>query len=35
VSTLELPDDVKQDLMQLTPSDYIGLAESLTHTWGK
>ena len=35
VSTLELPEDVKQDLMQLTPSGYVGLAESLTDTWGK
>ena len=35
VSTLELPKDVKQDLMQLTPSGYVGLAESLTDTWGK
>ena len=35
VSTLELPDDVKQELMRLTPSSYIGLAESLTKTWGK
>jgi len=35
VSTLELPDDVKQELMQLTPSGYVGLAESLTQTWGK
>ena len=35
VSTLELPDDVKQGLMQLTPSGYVGLAESLTDTWGK
>jgi len=35
VSTLELPDDVKQELMQLTPSGYIGLAESLTQNWGK
>jgi len=26
VSTLELPEDVKQDLMQLTPSGYVGLA---------
>jgi adenylosuccinate lyase len=35
VSTLELPEDVKQDLMQLTPSGYVGLAEPLTDTWGK
>jgi adenylosuccinate lyase len=35
VSTLELPEDVKQDLIQLTPSGYVGLAESLTDTWGK
>ena len=35
VSTLELPDDVKQELMQLTPSGYVGLAESLTQSWGK
>ena len=35
VSTLELPDDVKQKLMQLTPSGYVGLAESLTQSWGK
>ena len=35
VSTLELPEDVKQDLMQLTPSGYVGLAESMTDTWGK
>ena len=35
VSTLELPEDVKQDLMQLTPPGYVGLAESLTDTWGK
>ena len=35
VSTLELPDDVKQELMQLTPSGYVGLAESLTQNWGK
>ena len=35
VSTLELPEDVKRDLMQLTPSGYVGLAESLTDTWGK
>jgi adenylosuccinate lyase len=35
VSTLELPDDVKQELMQLTPSGYIGLAETLTQNWGK
>jgi adenylosuccinate lyase len=35
VSTLELPEDIKQDLMQLTPSGYVGLAESLTDTWGK
>lgn len=35
VSILELPEDVKQDLMQLTPSGYVGLAESLTDTWGK
>lgn len=35
ISTLELPEDVKQDLMQLTPSGYVGLAESLTDTWGK
>jgi len=35
VSTLELPDDVKLELMQLTPSGYVGLAESLTQNWGK
>ena len=35
VSTLELPDDVKRELMQLTPSGYVGLAESLTQSWGK
>ena len=35
VSTLELPADVKQELMQLTPSGYVGLAESLTQNWGK
>ncbi len=35
VSTLELPDDVKQELMQLTPSGYVGLAEFLTQSWGK
>ena len=35
VSTLELPDDVKQELMQLTPSGYVGLAETLTRSWGK
>ena len=35
VSTLELPDDVKHELMQLTPSGYVGLAESLTQNWGK
>jgi adenylosuccinate lyase len=35
VSTLELPDDVKLELMQLTPSGYVGLAESLTHNRGK
>ena len=35
VSTLELPDDVKKELLQLTPSGYVGLAESLTQSWGK
>ena len=35
VSTLELPDDVKQELMQLTPAGYVGLAASLTQSWGK
>ena len=35
VSTLELPDDVKRELMELTPSGYVGLAESLTQNWGK
>ena len=35
LSTLKLPDDVKQELMQLTPSGYVGLAESLTQSWGK
>jgi adenylosuccinate lyase len=35
VSTLELPDDVKQELMRLTPSGYVGLAETLTRSWGK
>jgi len=35
VSTLELPDDVKKELLLLTPSGYVGLAESLTQSWGK
>ena len=35
VSTLELPDDAKKELLQLTPSGYVGLAESLTQSWGK
>ncbi len=29
IHTLELPDDVKEQLLQLTPSNYIGLAETL------
>lgn len=34
VASLELPEDVKRDLMTLTPSEYVGLAEPLTHRWG-
>jgi adenylosuccinate lyase len=34
IASLELPEDVKRDLMTLTPSEYVGLAEALTHRWG-
>lgn len=30
IDTLEMPDDVKQELKKLTPANYIGLAESLS-----
>ena len=35
ITTLELPNETKTQLLALTPANYVGLAQKLTETWGQ
>ena len=35
IKTLELPNETKTQLLALTPTNYVGLAQKLTETWGQ
>ena len=35
ITTLELPNETKTQLLALTPANYVGLAQELTETWGQ